>query len=62
MSEKAKTRQVEVVNLDYQPNKAELEEEIILRRKDGVVPTPRELTRALTRPVDITHIDKPRKS
>ena len=55
-------RQVDVVRLDYQPTKAELEEEIVLRRKDGSVPTPRELARALTRPVEITVIDKPRKS
>ena len=57
-----KRRTAELVRSSYQPNKAELEEEIVLRRKDGSVPTPRELARALTRPVEVATIDEPRQS
>lgn len=57
-----KRRAATLVKSSYQPNKTELEKEIVLRRKDGSVPTPRELARALTRPVEVIIIDKPRKS
>jgi len=56
-----KRRTAALVKSSYQPNKAELEDGIVLRRKDGSVPTPREVGRALTRPVEVIIIDKPRK-
>ena len=58
---KPRMRVVEVPNSNYQPTKAEKEETIILRRKNGTPPTPRELASSL-RPVEVVYVDKPRKS
>ena len=44
---------------DYQPTKAEKEEATVLRKQDGSVPSPTEVMRALTRPVEITYLEKP---
>ena len=51
---------ITLVQQDYQPTKAETEEATVLRKKDGSVPTPTEVMRALTRPVEITYLEKPR--
>ena len=53
-------RKVEVVSQDYQPTKAEAEEVIVLRRKDGTVPTAQALAHAVVQPVDITYLEKPK--
>ena len=37
----------------YQPSKAELEEDIVIRKADGTVPTPEELARVALRPMNI---------
>ena len=55
MNDKLKPRNVEVVRLDYQPSKAELE-------ADVRVATFAESVEALTRPVRIRHIDRPKPS
>ena len=52
-------RKIELVSQKYQPNTVEAEEVIVLRKKDGAVPTATEVMRALTRPVEITYIEKP---
>ncbi len=54
-----KRRPVEIVNQSYQPTKAEQEERTTLRKVDGSVPTPTEVMRALTRPVEIEYVEKP---
>ena len=54
---KLKPRRIEVPNPDYQPTKAEKEETIILRRKDGTPPTARELAASL-RPVEVVYAEK----
>ena len=51
---KPKPREVEIVKSDYQPNKAELEEDM---RVDA---TFEEAVDALTRPVSIRYIDRPK--
>lgn len=60
MNKKHKTR-VEIVKQDYQPTKAEAEEVIVLRNPDGSVPEPVDLARALTEPVEITYLEKPKR-
>jgi hypothetical protein len=52
---------VEIVKQDYQPTKAEAEEVIVLRNPDGSVPEPVDLARALTEPVEITYLEKPKR-
>ena len=54
MTEKPKSQDVEIVRPDYQPSKAELEEDM---RVDA---TPEEAVDALTRPVRIRYIDRPK--
>lgn len=61
MTDKPKARPIEIVQNEYQPTKAEQEEEVVLRNADGSIPEPADIMRALTRPVDITYIEKPRK-
>ena len=56
-----KPRPVEIAKQSYQPTKAEVEEEIVLRNADGSVPEPEDLVRALTTPVEITYLEKPKK-
>ena len=58
---KQSKRHVQIVNQIYQPTKAEAEEAIVLRNKDGSVPSPTEVMRALTRPVEVAYVEKPRK-
>lgn len=41
----------------YQPSKAQLEEEIVLRKPDGTPPTPQELARAVLQPVNVVRDD-----
>ena len=55
-----KKRKVKLVRQDYQPSKAEQEEVITLRNKDGSMPEAADLMRALTAPVEIEFVDKPR--
>ena len=43
----------------YQPGKAELEENITVRKSDGSLPTPRELVRAALRPMNV--VDNPQQ-
>lgn len=50
-------RVIEVPNLKYQPTKAEKEATIILRRRNGTAPTPRELASSL-RLVKVVYVDK----
>lgn len=54
MTEKRKPRTVEIVQSDYQPSKAELEEDM---RVDA---TFEEAVDALTQPVNIRYIDRPK--
>ena len=56
-----KPRPVEIVDEKYQPTKAEVDEVIVLRTKEGKPPTVDELMGAITAPVEITHIQSPRK-
>ncbi len=53
---KPKARTVEIVNSDYQPSKEELAEDM---RVDA---TFEEAVDALTRPVSIRYIDRPKRS
>ena len=50
---------VELVKSSYQPSKAELEEDIELRKPDGSRPTPKEVAQAVLRNVNIKWRDKP---
>lgn len=58
---KPKPTHVEIVKQDYQPTKAEVEDEIVLRNADGSVPEPIDLARALTAPVEIAYLEKPKR-
>ena len=60
MSKKTR-RRVELVSQEYQPTKAEAEEVIVLRKKDGSAPTAQDLANAVVQPVEITYLEKPRK-
>lgn len=57
----SKKKPIKLVRQDYQPTKAEQEEEIVLRNQDGTIPEAADIMRALTSPAEITYIDKPRK-
>ena len=59
-SRKTTRPRVEIVKQDYQPTQAELNETMLLRNKDGSVPTPEEVVKALMEPVTITYLDRPR--
>lgn len=56
---KKKTPIIELARQDYQPTKAEREEKVALRHADGSAPGRAEVMRALTRPVEITYLEKP---
>ncbi len=56
----SKKNPIKLTRQDYQPTKAEQEEQVVLRKADGSVPSPTEVMRALTRPVEITYLEKPR--
>ena len=58
---KKKTPIIELARQDYQPTKAEREEKVALRRADGSAPGQAEVMRALTRPVEITYLEKPQE-
>ena len=52
---------VQLVRPGYQPTKAELEEDIVLVDGDGRSPeTPADLARAVTRPVQVRNVHKPK--
>ena len=57
----SKRKPIELVQNDYQPTKAEQEEEIALRNEDGTVPKVADIMRALTRPVEIEYLEKPKR-
>ena len=59
---KSKRHKVEVVSQDYQPTKAEAEEVIVLRDKDGSAPTAQDLARAVVQPVEVTYLEKPKRT
>ncbi|MCY4593148.1 MAG: hypothetical protein OXE86_21865 [Alphaproteobacteria bacterium] len=45
--------EVRVKPTRYQPSKAEIEDEVTIRRADGTVPTPEELARAALQPMRV---------
>ena len=51
---KLTARTINVRDTKYQPSKAEKEEVIVLRRKDGTPPTPKELAESM-RPVEVVY-------
>ena len=53
---------VELVSQKYQPTKAEAEEVIVLHRKNGSAPTAQDLARAVVRPVEVSYLEKPKKT
>ena len=57
----SKKKPIKMVRQEYQPTKAEQEEQTVLRNADGTVPTPTDVMRALTRPVEIEYVEKPKK-
>ena len=59
---KSTRHKVEVVSQDYQPTKAEAEEVIVLRDKDGSAPTAQDLARAVVQPVEVTYLEKPKRT
>ena len=59
MSKQNAPRPIDLVRSDYQPTKAEMEEEIVLEENEGR--TPQDLIRQLVQPVKINFIPKPRK-
>ena len=56
-----KRRPVTLVRQNYQPTKAEAEEVIVLRNKDGSAPTAQDLARAAVQPVEVTYLEKPKR-
>ena len=61
MTSKGK-RKIKLTHPEYQPTKAEQEEQAVLRNADGSVPTPTEVMRALTRPVEVAYLEKPKRA
>ena len=57
----SKKKPIKLARQEYQPTKAEKEEQTVLRKADGSVPTPTEVMRALTRSVEIEYVEKPKK-
>ena len=57
-----KKRRVELVRQGYQPTKAEAEEVIVLRKKDGTVLTAQDLAHAVVQPVAVTYLEKPKRT
>ena len=62
MIKKSKHRKVELVTQTYQPTKAEAEEVIVLRKKNGSAPTAQDLARAVVRTVEVTRLEKPKRT
>ena len=54
-----KSRRVEIVRSQYQPTKAEKEEEIDLSHLEGM--TPEEMADAVVKDIDLTYISRPKK-
>ena len=59
---KSNRRKIEIVSQDYQPTKAEAEEVIVLRKNNGSAPTAQDLARAVVQPVEVTYLEKPKKT
>ncbi|MCY4461648.1 MAG: hypothetical protein OXC26_14825 [Albidovulum sp.] len=53
MSEPMDRPTVRVKPHSYQPSKAELNEPIVIRKRDGSVPSPEELVRTALRPMKV---------
>ena len=62
MTSKGKRKPIKLAHSEYQPTKAEQEEQTVLRNADGSVPSPTEVMRALTRPVEVAYLEKPKRS
>jgi hypothetical protein len=65
MKKKAQVLRRRVVTMQpnsYQPTKAEAEEVIVLRRKGGSAPTAQDLARAVVQPVEVTYLEKPKRT
>ena len=56
-----KPKPIKLVNQTYQPTKAEAEEVIVLRKKNGSAPTAQDLARAVVQPVEVTYSEKPKR-
>ena len=56
-----KPKPIKLVNQTYQPTKAEAEEVIVLRKKNGSAPTAQDLARAVVQPVEVTYLEKPKR-
>ena len=56
MAKNRNRRRVEIVHQDHQPTKAEAEEVIVRRNKDGSGPTAQDLARAVVQPVEVTYL------
>ncbi len=59
MSKKDAPRPIDIVRSDYQPSKAEMEEEVVMEESEGL--TPQDLIRRLVQPVKINFTPKPQK-
>ena len=59
MTDQTQKRRVKLVRSEYQPKKAEIEEEIELRNPDGTSPSAEEIAAAVTQPVEIEWKDRP---
>ena len=57
-----KKRPITLVRQDYQPTKTEAEELIVLRNEDGSAPTAQDLARAVVQPVEVTYLEKPKRT
>ena len=57
----SKKKPIELARQDYQPRKAEQEQDLVLRNAEGSVPMPTEVIRALTQPVEIEYLEKPKR-
>ena len=57
-----KPKPIKLVNQTYQPTKAEAEEVIVLRKKNGSAPTAQDLARAVVQPVEVTYLGKPKRT
>ena len=57
----SKRKPIKLTHQTYQPTKAETEEVIVLRKKNGSAPTAQDLARAVVQPVKVTYSEKPKK-
>ena len=56
-----KKRPITLIHQTYQPTKAEAEEVIVLRKKNGSAPTAQDLARAVVQSVEVTYLEKPKR-